>query len=178
LEAWSMYAGLCVLGVAAPLTGRVILRRSRVTIGLLFAGAFSAATIVGMEQRTISSTVPVLLELPGVTAGQARSLQSAGINTVYDLASSDPIVLAAGAGLSAEATATLVQTAQLATLRGIGNEHSGTLIELGVKSVCELSRQDTGTLFSLLDRARAGARPNESEVRVWVRAARRACADN
>jgi hypothetical protein len=175
LEAWSMYAGLCLLGVAAPLAGTAILKHGRVAFGLLLAVVFSAATIAGMEQRTISSTVPKLAELPGVTTDDVRSLQTAGVLTAFDLALADPTVVANQAGLPRRTAAAIAQSARIATLRGIGNRHAATLLDLGIESVCELAGQDPDSLFERIRRTRAGVRPNGAEVRVWVRAAQRNC---
>jgi hypothetical protein len=178
LEAWSMYAVLCLLGVAAPLTGTAILNARRVLVGLLLGGAFSAATIHGMERRSISSTVPQLSELPHIELGQIQAILSVGISSTYDLARANPSILAADAGLETNASTTLVQSAQLATLRGIGNRHAGKLIDLGIVGVCELARRDPDLLFSRLENVGNGSRPNTAEVRVWIRAAQRACNDD
>jgi hypothetical protein len=178
LEAWSMYAGLCLLGVAAPLNGTALLKRGRVILGMLLAVALSAATLVGMERFTISSTVPQLSDLPGVTAGQMFSVESAGIRTANDLAEANPISVAAHARLETGDATRIVQIAELATLRGIGNQNAGKLINLGIESVCELSRRDPAQLFSQLEQMNDGCRPNAAEVRVWIRAACRACTVN
>lgn len=175
LEAWSMYAGLCLLGVAAPVTGVVSLRVGRVALGMLLGIVFSAATIVGMERRTISSTAPLLFELPGITTVDVRSLQATGVFTTFDLARADPQKLAVNAGLTSGAATAGVQTARLATLTGIGNVHAQTLLDLGVETVCRLSEQDPDVLLSGMRREAHGARPNRAEVRVWIRAATRYC---
>jgi len=175
LEAWSMYAVLCLLGVAAPIGGGTTPNRGRVTVGLLLGVAFSVATIVGMEHQTISSTVPKLSELPGVTAEQVKTIQDAGISSAFDLAGAEVSYLGSDAGLAVDVANTLVQTSQLATLRGIGNRHAQKLIDLGIVSVCGLARRDPGQLFTQLEQMNTGTRPNAAEVRVWIRAARRAC---
>jgi len=176
LEAWSMYAGLCLLGVAAPLAGKTILKRTRVIVGLLLATAFSTATIVGMEHFTISSTVPQLSDLPTATPSALSAVQDFGASTVFELAEADPFELAKEPELTAEAAVILVQTAQIATLRGIGGQHTGTLLHLGIRTVCELSLQDHASLSNRFDRHKTGVRPNGAEVRAWIRAAKRSCA--
>jgi hypothetical protein len=175
LEAWSMYAGLCLLGVAAPLEGTAVLKRGRMMLGMLLALALSAATLVGMERLTISSTVPRLSDLPGVNPSNQLAFKNANINSTFDLATADPNELTVEETMPIHEATALVQTAQLATTRGIGSRHVARLVELGIENVCELSRQDPGTLFSRIVRAKSAARPNEAEVRVWVRAARRTC---
>jgi len=48
----------------------------------------------------------------------------------------------------------------------------------GVERVCDLPGREPGALAWALRAARPGPRPTEAEVRVWVRAAGRACAGN
>ena len=175
LEAWSMYAGLCLLGVAAPVGAGLKLNGRRVSIGAIIGVGFSIATLVGMEQRTISSTVPTLSQQLGLSTEDIRSLQMVGVFTPYDLAESDPTELVASAGLSSSAARVGVFTAQLSTLRGIGQKHTKTLSALGIDTVCELSRMDPDVLLSAIRQVRPAARPNDAEVRVWIRAAQRHC---
>jgi hypothetical protein len=178
LEAWSVYSALCLLGMAVPLTGSAILNHRRSVAGLLLAAVFSVATIAGMERFTISSTVPQISELPGIETGHSNAIENSGISTAYELAEVNQINLASSTGLDSVVIAALVQTAQLATLRGIGNRHAGKLIDLGIVSVCELSQREPGMLYSQLRRIENSVRPNAAEVRVWVRSARNACTTN
>jgi len=66
--------------------------------------------------------------------------------------------------------------AEVARLRGMGVAHARALAALGVARVCDLPGRDPGALAAALRAVRPGPRPTEAEVRVWVRAARRACA--
>lgn len=175
LEAWSMYAGLCVLGVAAPLTGAAVLKPGRVGTALLLAVGLSAATLVGMERRTISSTVPTLSEQPRLSADDVLALRQRGISTPFALAHANLAELAEQLGPMALAVATDVETARMTTLRGIGNRHASTLLEAGIETVCELSVQDPDSLLDRIRQTRPDVRPNGPEVRVWIRAARRKC---
>ncbi len=175
LEAWSMYAALCLLGVAAPTTGKPSIRVRRLAFGLILGLAFSAATIAGMHRYTISSTAPVLTELPRISTAEVEALNAAGIATVFDLAGIEPGELAAKSSISSGAAAVAVETARLATLRGIGNTYAKTLIDLGITNVCELSRQHPTNLLEDIKRVHTGPRPNGAEVRVWIRAAVREC---
>lgn len=175
LEAWSMYAALCLMGVAAPTIGKTNIRIGRLVVGLSLGLAFSAATIAGMHRYTISSTAPVLTELPGATSEEVEALNAAGVATVFDLAGTEPATLAANSSISRGDAAVVVETARLATLRGIGNTYAKTLIDLGIASVCELSEQHPATLLAAVKRVHPGPRPNGAEVRVWIRAAAREC---
>jgi len=175
LEAWSMYAALCVLGVAVPVASTAAIRRGRTGVAVVLAVAFSIATIAGMERYTISSTVPMLSEQPGLSSDDVHALNLAGIFTPFELARADINELAGNMGPAALTASFDVETAQLTTLRGIGNSHARTLIDLGIETVCELSTQDPESLFARFMREKPGARPNEPEVQIWIHAARRKC---
>lgn len=174
LEAWSMYHALAALKVAVPAAaesrprGADLEARARGPVRAWTAAAaavaFSAAVLWGMERRTISSTVPKL-EIGTVKV------------TLWEIARSDPLAVARAFRLSTDSAAALVETARLATLRGIGLEHATTLRGIGVETVCELAAGEPGTLWARIHagKDRPGRRPTEAEVRVWVRAARRAC---
>lgn len=109
LEAWSMYAALCALGVAVAPTGDPgRLRRGRVAVAALLAAASSVAVLVGMERFTISSTVPRATELQALGpegaalarlrelgVAHARALGAVGVRRVCDLPGRDPARLAA-----------------------------------------------------------------------------------
>jgi hypothetical protein len=169
LEAWAMYHALAVLGVAVPVSpeGRTVRPRpSRIGIAVALALAFGVATLLGMERWTISSTVPALA-LPPSLAGRSA----------WQVARLDPETLAAKTGLALDSARVLYQSAQLATLRGIGTEHAARLRGIGISSVCRLAASDAEALWTELRRAypRLGRRPTAAEVRVWVRAARAAC---
>lgn len=167
LEAWSMYHALATLGVAVPVSPDRGNRTFRPIRGLLagsLAAAFSVAVLWEMEHRTISSTVS------RVEAGPMRL-------TLWQLARADPDSLSRVLGISADSAFGLARRARLATLRGIGWEHAGTLERLGVETVCQLAVADPRALWARIHGAkdRPGERPTEAEVRVWVKAARRAC---
>jgi predicted flap endonuclease-1-like 5' DNA nuclease len=71
-------------------------------------------------------------------------------------------------------------TEALVKLKGIGATHAATLGDLGVTSICALSRRDPEELFREIDKtvprgAGRRLRPTYPEVRVWVGAARREC---
>jgi hypothetical protein len=175
LEAWSMYAGLCLLGVAAPVAGIAKLKSRRVAFAALLGVGFSVATLFGMEQRTISSTVPELSEQPGLSPEDAQALKLAGALTPFALAQATPSELVADAVLTSSVALASVQAAQLATLRGIGQRHAKTLYDVGIETVCELSRADPDVLLTAIRHERRGTRPNRAEVRVWIRAAESNC---
>jgi len=195
LEAWAVYHALAVLGVAVPVpmeservqgrAGRPAeaqLRpdsqvsvsssaparaglRSRV-LAIALAVGFSVATLAAMEHWTISSTVP-RLTLP--TAPELTS--------PWQVARLDPPTAAVQLGVSTDAAAEIVESSRLMTLRGIGSAHTRALARAGIRSVCDLGSSSPASLWRRLHDLHPdlGRRPTEAEVRVWVRAAGKAC---
>jgi len=118
LEAWSMYAALCALGVAvAPRGPAGALRRGRVRTAAVLAAAFAAVVLAGMERYTNSSTAPpsselhalgpdgaALARLRGMGVAHARVLGAVGVARVCDLPGRDPAELAAAVRAVASAT--------------------------------------------------------------------------
>jgi predicted flap endonuclease-1-like 5' DNA nuclease len=174
LEAWSMYHLLCALGVAHPLGAHTGLVRRRTVMAGLAALLLSCGILVGMERRTISSTVPRLGDVPGVGESVAARLRAAGVRAVFQLAAADPAVLKA-AGLTDQEAGIAISHARLVDLCGIGTKHALTLVSLGINQVCELAARDPEHLTYEIRRHTDAVRPTAAEVRVWIRAARRRC---
>jgi hypothetical protein len=174
LEAWSLYHLLCTLGVAIPLGNQTVLSLRRVAYAGLIASMISCSVLLGMEHFTISSTVPQLVEVPGVDRLTATRLRDAGIADVFDLAAAEPAMLHQ-IGLTQPDAATVISHARLVTLRGIGTGHTRTLLTIGVDEICELASQEPDRLIRSMQSAGNSIRPTPAEVRVWIRAARRQC---
>ncbi|HEX9633412.1 MAG TPA: hypothetical protein VGA02_13205 [Gemmatimonadales bacterium] len=94
------------------------------------------------------------------------------------LAGMDHFTVSSTAPQAAELRGLGAEGAELARLRGMGAAHARALVAAGVTRVCDLPGREPGALARALRAARPGPRPTEAEVRVWVRAARRACAGN
>jgi predicted flap endonuclease-1-like 5' DNA nuclease len=192
LEAWSLYHALCVLRVAvpvesahrhtrAPAEGRLV-HPGRTLVAATLAVAFTVATLLGMERWTISSVVPTLEDLPGITTRQADRLRDAGISSPFELAHGDPNDSRRTDETDPAVVGPLRETAQLVTLRGIGARHAKRLVAVGIPSVCELARREPATLWASFHGTTVAThstglpvRPTTAEVRVWVRAARQQC---
>lgn len=200
LEAWAMYHVLASLGVALPALGptprpaaapvaataveppspgsasgrrgAADFREPRpsgarqVVLAVAGAALFSIATLAGMERWTTSSTVPVVV-LPGPAAEWSA----------WRLARLAPERIAAAAGIPLDSARKIREHVRLATLRGIGTAHASRLETAGIHTICQLAASDPGEIWHQLRKAHPelGRRPTEAEVRVWVRAARRAC---
>jgi nucleotidyltransferase/DNA polymerase involved in DNA repair len=126
-------------------------------------------TLLAMERRTISSTVPRLEQLPGISAGPVAALRRAGVDSPFELARADPAGLAEAAALDAGVADSLVETARLVTLRGIGTAHAARLRAVGVGTVAQLAARHSEELWlALRQDGNASYRPTAAEVRVWV----------
>ncbi len=177
LEAWSMYSGLCALGVAVPLYDPepVALRPRRTALAGVCAVLFAVVVLFGMERFTISSVTPRLVDLPGTERGASTAIEAAGITSPRDLARMSAATLAARTALARSTAASAIASARLVTLRGIGTRHARRLDALGIRSVCALATWQPADLWLAYHRAGSG-RPAAAEVRVWTRAAKRSCA--
>ena len=156
LEAWSLYH-LC--------------RAWRSAWRAVFALGFVVLALAGIDRWTVSSTLPYVDDLPGVSATARTRLERAGLRDVFRLAALAPDSVAARSGLPPGEAQGAVTAARLVTLRGIGTRHAARLQAAGVTSVARLARADPDSLWRALPH---DPHPTPAEVRVWVRAARRA----
>jgi predicted flap endonuclease-1-like 5' DNA nuclease len=156
LETWSLYHLL------APRTTRRSVAAS---------AAFVLLVLAGMDHWTVSSTMPRLAQLPGVTNAVIGRLRDAGWSDVFRIARTSVAELAYRAKLRPEDAQAAHDAARLTTLRGIGTAHAAALIGAGVGTVEALARTDPDSLWR---RVHHSPRPTRAEVRVWVRAAQAA----
>lgn len=177
LSAWSLYHALSALGVARDPERRSPVRPIRAAVSALVAAAVAVAALWGMERRTISSTVPSFATLPVIRPGEAERLTIAGVSSVFELAAANVRDIGEALQTSEGRAVELVETARLATLRGIGAEHVRELARAGVTTVCGLARSDPHELWLSIHALfrGLGPRPTQAEIRVWHRAARGAC---
>jgi hypothetical protein len=193
LEAWALYHALCAMRVAVPPGEKSPqLPRARLASAAVAALLFATLVLGGMERWTISSTAPHIAEVPGLTPDDVTRLEEAGLDSPFRVARSTPATLSRQAGIHPAGADRVVKSARLVTLRGIGNEHARALHGVGATTVCGLARRSPLPLWRAVHEARAedtarpreslgdilppSGRPTEAEVRVWVGAARRACA--
>ena len=153
LEVWSLY--------------HLLLRRTEprtLAPSLLFA----VLVLAGMDRLTVSSTTPLLADLPGVTNDVGSRLQRAGYTDLFRLARAPVAELAYRAGISPDEARAAREAARLSTLRGIGTRHAAALIASGIGTVEALAQADPERVARI---AHGSAHPTLAEVRVWVRAA-------
>lgn len=138
------------------------------------AVAVVIATLLGMERWTISSRTPRLRDLPGLLPSDVETLQAWGVDSPFTLAGAPARDLAGRIpGVNPDEAERWVETARLATARGLGTRNARYLHEWGIESLGELARADPDSVAACFRSAapRTGVRP--SQVRVWWRAARR-----
>ena len=177
LSVWSLYQALHLVAGARLQRGAAFPKY--VTRGVVVAAvAFSIVTLRAMDRRTVSSTVPALNELPGANESVLATLRELNVRTPFRLSKLDPTTLADDTGLPVGATSVLVETATLATHRGIGVTYLLALHQSGIRSVCDLARADMAAIWRAAHATpEATFRPTEPEVRVWIRAAQRRCSE-
>jgi hypothetical protein len=137
-------------------------------IGLVLAGAlFTALMLLALERWTIDSYAPRLTGLP------AERLRAAGYDA-FSLAAADAEAVrrALGPRATGEAAAAWIESARLATLRGIGSDRALLLARVGIGSVAELAAAEPEPLRQRL--SALGHDVPAARVRVWIRGARAA----
>jgi len=159
LEVWSLYHLLAPRTHAGP---------------LLASAAFAVAVLLGIDRWTVSSTVPRLADLPGVSTRAIAELRQAGLDDVFRIARLPSDELARRAGLDTNEARGAQRAAELVTLRGIGTQHAADLMAGGITTVAGLA---AATPESIYRAARRGPRPTLAEVREWMRAARNSVSD-
>ena len=156
LEVWSLYHLLA----------------TRTTPRTVAASALVALLVLaGMDAWTVSSTMPRLAQLPGVTNGVIYRLRDAGWTDVFRVARASVAELAYSANVSPHDARAAHEAARLATHEGIGTAHAAVLIGGGIGTVEALARTDPDSVWRIVHHS---ARPTRAEVRVWVRAAQAA----
>ena len=131
--------------------------------------AFVVAALAGIDRWTVSSTLPYVEGIPGISAAARTGIERAGFTNVFQLASLSPDTVATRAGIAVVEARSVVEAARLVTLRGIGTRHAARLQAVGITSVAQLAAADPDRLWRVLPH---GTHPTAAEVRVWVRAAR------
>jgi predicted flap endonuclease-1-like 5' DNA nuclease len=169
IECFVLWQALIVAGLAVPRRTPALPASRRRRIGAAVAAVvFSALVLAVMEDRTVSSHGPRLVDVP---AAPAATLERAGYDA-FALATADPATVAAVAVTEPDDARTWIEFARLATLRGIGADNARALNRLGITTVEELAAADARSVASGLSRLEGG-NVVEARVRVWIRAARR-----
>jgi len=152
--------------------------------GLLLLGCVGMFRL--LDLRTVNSLHPLLEDLKDLAPQEARVLEQGGIKRL------DLWVLRPGArareslalellGATPEVVAKWRTWAAMASLKGMGTGNLRLMMEAGVSSLADLARQDPGSLARRLreiqrDKGWARQPPRDSQVRLWVREAKRVCA--
>jgi hypothetical protein len=133
---------------------------------------FSVLAIAAVNTWTVRATRATVADLPGIPRASAERLEREGIRFPEDLLEAPEAALA---WIGPEQRTAWLETARLASLKQMGVRGLAWLQSADVRTVAELGRRDPETLLARLA-AGSGPPPSPSraEVRVWIRAARRA----
>lgn len=170
VECFILWQAIVLAGLAVPRMGFTVRARKRKR---LLAGAaavvFSMAVLAGMEWLTVDSRKPELEHFSELPARQLRAHDY----DMFKLAKASPEYVAVIANTTIDAAAGWIETARLATLRGMGSENLKLLRGVGINSIQQLAQADWRALDEHLERE-TGRAVVDARVRVWIRGAKRA----
>lgn len=154
-------------------------RRWLATPAIVVALVFNGFVYVGIDALTVKSVVPRLGDIDGISRAIQGALSRSGVTVPPELlrrtgTPDDIRALAHSSGITAEDLAMVREAALLVDLKGLGAVNYNALRRLGVGTIGALARSDADALFSLWQEAVPRMRPSLAQVRLWVRAARRA----
>jgi hypothetical protein len=170
VECFILWQAVVLAGLAVPRMGFTVRarKRKRLLAGAV-AIAFSVVVLLGMEWLTVDSRKPELehfAELP------ARELRDHDYD-MFKLAKASPEYIAMIGNTTQETAQRWIETARLATLRGLGSDNLKLLRGLGINSLAELAQADWRVLDEHLEQE-TGRSVVDARVRVWIRGAQRA----
>ena len=152
--------------------------RSMAIAAVAVASLFNAAVYAGIDRFTVQSYLPALADIEGVPDDLLPRLSRLGIDSPHTLLkhTSTPGQVAAlshQASIPEETLRSLRASAELVDLKGLGSVHYNELRRLGIRRVEELAAQDPEVLVVRWREVAQRDPPTLSQVKVWVRAARR-----
>ncbi len=146
-----------------------------IAVALLFNGIVYA----GLEALTVKSVAPTLAEMDDLDGDVVDRLGRTGVTapplvlrrtaTAQGLAA-----LARESGIAPDDLSALREAAGLVDLAGLGAANYNALSALGITTIAALAQQDPVALLPRWQAAVAERPPTLPQVRLWVRAARRA----
>jgi hypothetical protein len=169
VECFILWQAIVLHGLAVPRMGITVRARKRKRIGVtLLAVAFSVVVLIWMEHLTVDSRKPEFEHFSELPAAQLRAHDY----DMFKLAKASPSHIAALAQTSHETAQHYIETARLATLRGMGSDNLRLLRTLGINTLQGLAGADWQVLEDSLE-AMTGRDIVSARVRVWIRGARR-----
>jgi hypothetical protein len=170
VECFILWQAVVLAGLAVPRMGFTVRARKRKRLlAAAAATVFSIVVLMGMEWLTVDSRKPELEHFSELPAEQLRAHDY----DMFKLAKASPEYIAVIASTTIDAAAAWIETARLATLRGMGSENLKLLRGLGINSIHQLAQADWRTLDEHLERE-TGRPVVDARVRVWIRGAKRA----
>lgn len=174
VECFILWQALVLNGVAVPRMGIVYRARKRKRVlAVAAAAAFSVAVLLGMELMTVESRRPTFEHFSELPAAELRAHDY----DMFKLAKASPAYIAEVAKTSVDTAHAWIETARLATLRGIGSANVMALREVGIHTVEALAAANWRVLDERLE-DHTGRTIVDARVRVWIRGARRATASS
>lgn len=141
--------------------------------------AFNGLVFAGIQAHTVKSVAPTLADMDGVPAEVLERLVASGITTPPDLlrrtkTAEGLTALLRQSGLAREDLLAVREACRLVDLKGLGAENYNALRRLGIRTVEELADREPATLLPGWQAGAPRWPPTESQVTLWVNAARRA----
>lgn len=168
VECFILWSALVSAGVAVPRLGIIRHASTRRRAGVAVAAAvFCMLVLAGMELFTYTSRRPELHQLPDV---DAVTLDAAGFDA-FRLAGTQPTQIAQMTGITPDRAREWVESARIATLRGIGAENLLLLRELGINTIDQLAAAEPQALITGIEQL-TGEDWVDARIRVWIRGAR------
>jgi len=170
VECFILWSALVSAGLAVPRLGIVRHASSRRRgVAAAVAFVFCIIVLIGMELFTFTSRRPELQQLPDV---DATTLGAAGFDA-FRLAATQPTEVARLVGITPEHAREWVESARIATLRGIGTDNMLLLRDLGIHTIDQLAGADSHKLIADIEQL-TGEEWVDARIRVWIRGARSA----
>jgi len=162
----------------APVRSGTGAPRRLAVAAMAMALVFNGFVYVGIDTLTVKSVAPRLADIESIPPAVAHALQGAGVTRPPELVrrtrtAEQLAALARSTGASREDLASAREAALLVDLKGLGAANYNALRGLGVETVGALAQQDPEALFARWREAVHRRPPTLSQVRLWVRAARR-----
>lgn len=163
----------------APVRSGTGTPRRLAVAAMVMALVFNGFVYLGIDTLTVKSVAPRLADIESVPPLVVDALQRAGVTRPPELVrrtetAEQLAALARSTGVSREDLASAREAALLVDLKGLGAANYNALRGLGVETVGALAQQDPEALFPRWREAVRHRPPTLTQVRLWVRAARRA----
>jgi hypothetical protein len=169
VECFILWQAVVLHGLAVPRMGFTVRARKRKRLSAaVVAGVFSVFVLIAMEWLTVDSRKPELEHFSELPAQQLRSHDY----DIFKLAQASPEYVAMIGNTTIDTAREWIETARLATLRGLGSDNLKLLRGIGINTIADLASADWRVLAEHLEQE-TGKAIVDARVRVWIRGAQR-----